>query len=70
MASHSPLALVPVLGASLGAYHGYKRNGSVAWALWWAFAGAAVPVVTLPVAVAQGFGEPAPDRFMLPAPAR
>lgn len=61
----SPLALVPIAGAALGAYHGYSRNGSVAWALWWAFAGASLPIVTLPVAVAQGFAEPGPDKYAL-----
>lgn len=52
-------AALSVAGAALGAYHGYKRDASVGWALWWAFAGAVVPVVTIPVALAQGFGQPA-----------
>lgn len=39
------------------AYHGYKRNQSIGWALWWGFAGAVFPVVTPVIAVAQGFGE-------------
>lgn len=46
------------IGAALGAYHGYKRDNSVGWALWWAAWGALVPIVTVPVAIAQGFGKP------------
>jgi hypothetical protein len=42
-----------------GAYHGYKRNNSVGWALWWGFMGWLAPVVTPAIAVAQGFGKPA-----------
>ena len=45
--------------ASLGAsvYHGYKRNSSVGWALWWGLMGGLFPVVTPAIAVAQGFGK-------------
>lgn len=39
-------------------YHGYKRNDSLGWAIGWGFAGAVVPILTVPVAVAQGFGKP------------
>jgi len=38
------------------AYHGYKRNHSIFWAVVW---GLLVPnVVGLPIALAQGFGKP------------
>lgn len=40
------------------AYHGYKRNKSIGWALMWAIFGGAVPIIGWPVAIAQGFGEP------------
>jgi hypothetical protein len=40
-----------------GAYHGYKRNSSVGWALWWGAMGAMFPVITPTIAVAQGFGK-------------
>ena len=43
------------MGAS--AYHGYKRNESVGWAIGWAFMGALFPVITPAVALAQGFGQ-------------
>lgn len=44
-------------GALASAYHGYRRNDSVAWALAWAVAGYAAPVLTPVIAVAQGFGK-------------
>lgn len=46
-------------GTALGAYHGYKRNDSVGWAIVWGLLGGAVPFITIPVAFAQGFGKPA-----------
>ena len=49
-----------VAGAGLGAYHGYKRNASIPWAIVWAAAGAIFPIVTIPVAIAQGFSQPGP----------
>lgn len=39
-------------------YHGYKRNDSLGWALWWGFMGALLPIVTPTVAIAQGFAKP------------
>lgn len=51
--------LLSLAGTVAGAYHGYKRNrGSIGWAIGWAFLGAAFPVITLPVAIAQGYGKP------------
>ena len=44
--------------AALAAYHGYKRNGSIGWAIVWAFLGSAFPIITVPVAFAQGLGQP------------
>jgi hypothetical protein len=42
-------------------YHGYKRSGgSLFWALVYGLAGRWVPVVAVPVAMAQGFGERKP----------
>jgi hypothetical protein len=41
-----------------GAYHGYKRNnGSVGWAIGWAILGSLFWPITIPVMLAQGFGE-------------
>lgn len=39
-------------------YHGYKRNESVGWAIWWGAMGALFPIVTPTIAIAQGFGKP------------
>jgi hypothetical protein len=36
-------------------YHGYKRNNSLGWALWWGLMGSVFPIVTPTIAVAQGF---------------
>lgn len=44
-------------GTAVGAYHGYKRNDSVGWAIGWALLGGAFPFIVIPVAFAQGFGE-------------
>lgn len=44
-----------VLGA---AYHGYRRNKSILWALGWVVAAKLAPVVTTGVAIAQGYGKP------------
>jgi hypothetical protein len=52
MSLYSTLAIV---AAGAAAYHGYKRNDSVGWAIWWGLMGAAFPVITLPIAFAQGF---------------
>ncbi len=44
-------------GAAIGTYHGFKRNGSVGWAIAWGVAGAVFPVITSALAVAQGIGK-------------
>jgi len=46
-------------GAAL-VYHGYKRTGSILWALLYGLAGKEIPVVAVPVALAQGFGKKRP----------
>ena len=55
-------AAVAAVAMGASAYHGYKRNepggNPVAWALWWGFWGALIPIITVPVALAQGFAEP------------
>ncbi len=42
-------------GAAL-VYHGYKRTGSVLWALLYGLAGRQAPVIATTIAVAQGYG--------------
>jgi hypothetical protein len=39
-------------------YHGYKRNDSVGWAIWWGLMGGLFPVITPTIAFAQGFAKP------------
>lgn len=46
-----------LFGAGIGAYHGYKRNESVGWAIGWALLGSIFPIVVIPVAFAQGLGK-------------
>lgn len=53
------LGVLSIAGTALGAYHGYRRNDSVGWAILWGLLGGAVPFITIPVAFAQGFGKPA-----------
>lgn len=50
----SALSLAGTIG---GAYHGYRQSRSVGWAIVWALLGGLFPVITIPVAVAQGFGK-------------
>lgn len=55
---HYVYGAASLAGTALGAYHGYKRNrGSVGWAIVWGLLGGAFPIITVPVALAQGFGE-------------
>lgn len=39
------------------AYHGYKRNQSIGWALVWGILGGAFWPIALPISLAQGFGK-------------
>ncbi len=41
--------------APLMTYHGFKRTGSVGWAVAWSAFGAFMPFLAVPIAVAQGF---------------
>lgn len=43
--------------AATGAYHGYRRNESVGWAVGWFLLGSIFPFVSVPVMLAQGFGK-------------
>lgn len=50
-------AVASIAGATIGAYHGYRRNDSIGWAIGWSLIGSLVPYIVLPVAFAQGLGE-------------
>lgn len=41
----------------VAAFHGYRRNRSVGWAIAWAAAAAVAPLITTGVAFAQGLGK-------------
>lgn len=62
--------LFELLGAGLGAFHGYKRNAeSVPWAVGWGLLGLNFPILTTIAAAYEGFGKPAPNAGLLePAP--
>ena len=54
-------AVAGTAGTALGAYHGYRRTGSLGWAVGWALLGGLFPFITIPVALAQGLGRPEPS---------
>lgn len=56
-------AVAGPLSAGLGAYHGYRRDGTVISALLWALAGGAFPIIVPAIALAQGFGKSAGKRW-------
>ncbi len=45
------------LSAGASAFHGYKRNHSVGWGVWWGLMGGIFPIITPAIALAQGFGK-------------
>ena len=51
------MGVLSIASGAASAYHGYKRNESLPWALWWLLMGSIFPVVTPVIAVAQGFGK-------------
>jgi hypothetical protein len=59
MSLHDKLNSDPVTTAAAAAmaYHGYKRTGSLTWALVYALAGKWFPIEAVPIALAQGFGQ-------------
>ena len=50
--------LISTVSAGASAYHGYKRNKSVGWALVWGGFGGSFPIIVPAIALAQGFGKP------------
>jgi hypothetical protein len=49
--------VLAITSAAVSAYHGYRRNQSIPWAIWWFFAGSILPVFTPVIAIAQGYGK-------------
>lgn len=50
-------SLIALVAGGASAYHGYRRNDSVGWAVVWYLMGAWFPFITLPVAFAQGYAK-------------
>jgi hypothetical protein len=50
-------SLLGMAAVGAAAYHGYKRNESVGWAVGWAALAGLFPVITVAIAVAEGFGK-------------
>jgi hypothetical protein len=50
--------LLSLASGGVSAFHGYRRNQNVGWAIWWFLTGMVFPVVTPVIAAAQGFGRP------------
>jgi len=48
---------VKTASAVLLTYHGYKRTGSIVWAVVYGLLGRAVPLAAVPIALAQGLGK-------------
>lgn len=60
--SQAIMAANYVIGSAAGlagAYHGYKRNESVGWAIGWSLLSSLFWPIAVPVMIAQGFGKPA-----------
>ena len=56
----TPLLEEPIVKAAISGvaiFHGYRRTGSVLWALAYGLSARVAPVVTGAVVVAQGFGQ-------------
>jgi hypothetical protein len=51
-------SILGTVSMAASAYHGYKRNQSIGWALVWGLLGGLFPVITPVIAVAQGYGKP------------
>jgi len=50
--------LASAVSAGASAYHGYKRNDSVGWAIVWGLLGGMFPIITPAIALAEGFAKP------------
>lgn len=55
-----------VVSVGLCAYHGAKRNNSIAWGVGWAIMGGVAPIIAPAIAIAQGLGEPLPEATRAP----
>jgi hypothetical protein len=51
---------VKIAAAAAATYHGYRRTGSLVWALIYGVAARFAPVATTAVSLAQGYGQKKP----------
>lgn len=51
--------MLTLASATASAFHGYRRNQSIGWAVVWFAMGLAFPIFTPTIAIAQGFGKKA-----------
>ena len=49
--------IASIASGAASAYHGYKRNNSIGWGVWWFIMGSMFPVITPVIGLAQGFGK-------------
>lgn len=49
--------IAATISSAASAFHGYRRNQSIGWAIWWGIMGGVFPIFTPVVALAQGFGK-------------
>lgn len=52
-----PWALLSGISMVASTWHGYRRNRTVGWALWWGLMGAMFPIITPTIGLAQGWGK-------------
>jgi hypothetical protein len=50
-------SVASTVSMAASAFHGYRRNQSVGWGLWWGLMGTVFPIITPVIAAAQGFGK-------------
>lgn len=50
--------LIRIAAIGAAAYHGYRRNSSVGWAVGWGLLAGLSPPIVLGVALAEGFAKP------------
>lgn len=57
LATFTSSPVVKTAATAAGVFHGYRRTGSVLWALLYGLAARTSPVITGAVVAAQGFGQ-------------
>ena len=54
--------MLSIVGAMSGMYHGYIRNGnSLGWGIGWMAFGSLLPIISIPLSLAQGFAQQKPQ---------